>query len=652
MDRRGILLGSAGLAALSLSLSPRLALAQGTSHWLSGTQYTAMTLMAGTLAKQSSQVALERAQNPRVKQFAGFEIAEQTAVAQVLTNSDNPPPVPLDAEHGAVLKTLEAQSGPAFDRAYILGQINGHQELLQIQQGYLDNTNRSTDTQHIAVLARMSIKQHLVMLQEIQQLLVARSTGTPPRWPELLRPFGNSRGAADVRVKPGQDGMGRYGAARLVAEQSGDEAGQPGLPRAVGAGRMQHRPHRGDGRGEILVHQHMVELVPVPHLRPGGDHAAGDLVLRVLVAAAQPAFQLRQARRQQEDADHVGRHGLLQLPVALPFDVEQHVPAGGQRRFHRRARRAVGPAEEGRMFQERAGGDAIGELFRRLEEVVHPFPLAAVGGARVVALMDSDSSGSVSSRARETLVLPPPGAEADEADAAAGRLFAHPIHALLLQPWARSPRSETMGCPSNSRSAPRAFGAAGARNRRRWIAHPIHALLLAPSALRATAIGWEGTLSTFAACSFSRSIAALRSRPIRVSGTEADFDHSVFGLPHEFLGQEVQLAAGALAGIQQGAGGLDMGGEPVQALPHVGFLRQQRDLLGQPFLRDPGAAAIAEQRGEAFQQLVRCASGWPTASAAAASRRVAISASSPARITCSLVPSAWRAAARPASAAS
>ena len=101
----------------------------------------------------------------------GFEIAEQTAVAQVLTDVDNPPPVPLDAEHAAVLATLQAQSGPAFDRAYILSQITGHQELLQIQQGYLDNTNRSTDTQHIAVLARMSIQQHLVMLQEIQQML-------------------------------------------------------------------------------------------------------------------------------------------------------------------------------------------------------------------------------------------------------------------------------------------------------------------------------------------------------------------------------------------------------------------------------------------------------------------------------------------------
>ena len=40
----------------------------------------------GVPPKQTSQIALERAQNPRVKQFAGFEIAEQTAVAQALTN--------------------------------------------------------------------------------------------------------------------------------------------------------------------------------------------------------------------------------------------------------------------------------------------------------------------------------------------------------------------------------------------------------------------------------------------------------------------------------------------------------------------------------------------------------------------------------------
>ena len=173
MDRRGILLGSAGLGVLSLGLPSRLASAQqATAPRLSGAEHLAATLMGGTLAKQTSQLALDRAQNPRVRQFAGFEIAEQTVLAQVLTDTDNPPPVPLDAAHAAALRTLQAQpAGPAFDRAYVLSQLQQHQALLLVQQGYLDSFNRRTDTQHIATLARVSIQQHLVMLQEIQATL-------------------------------------------------------------------------------------------------------------------------------------------------------------------------------------------------------------------------------------------------------------------------------------------------------------------------------------------------------------------------------------------------------------------------------------------------------------------------------------------------
>jgi putative membrane protein len=170
MDRRVILLGSAGLAALSLT--PRLAAAQvATVPRVSPSEYLSRTLMGGTLSKETSQLALQRAQHRQVKQFAGFEVAEQTVLAQVLTNSDNPPPVKLDADHEAVLKTLQAQQGAAFDRAYVLGQIQQHQALLLVQQGYLENTNRSEDTQHIAALARVSIQQHLVMLQDLTQML-------------------------------------------------------------------------------------------------------------------------------------------------------------------------------------------------------------------------------------------------------------------------------------------------------------------------------------------------------------------------------------------------------------------------------------------------------------------------------------------------
>jgi putative membrane protein len=174
MDRRGILLGSAGLGTLLFGLPLRPAPAQQATapRRLSGSEYLAAALMGGTLAKQTSQLALERAQHPKVKQFAGFEVAEQTVLAQVLTDTENPPPVPLDANHAAALRTLqEQQAGPAFDRAYVLSQIQQHQALLLVQQGYLESFNRRTDTQHIAMLARVSIQQHLVMLQEIQAML-------------------------------------------------------------------------------------------------------------------------------------------------------------------------------------------------------------------------------------------------------------------------------------------------------------------------------------------------------------------------------------------------------------------------------------------------------------------------------------------------
>jgi len=177
MNRRHAILGLAAAGA-AVPLLRGTAIAQtaplvtpGTVRTLSATEHTAMTLMGGTLAKQTSQMALERSENLKVKQFATFEIAEQTALAQVMTNTANPPPVPLDAEHQAVLTSLQSLSGTAFDRAYVQGQIVGHKELLLVQQGYLDNTNRSTDGQHIAVLARMSIQQHITMLEELNMML-------------------------------------------------------------------------------------------------------------------------------------------------------------------------------------------------------------------------------------------------------------------------------------------------------------------------------------------------------------------------------------------------------------------------------------------------------------------------------------------------
>ena len=170
MNRRHALMGLAAAGAVAAPLLHGTAAAQS-APTVTPTEHLAKTLMAGTLAKQTSELALERAQNPKVKQFAGFEVAEQTAIAQVLTDVANPPPVPLDAAHAAVLTSLRPLSGAEFDRAYVQGQIQGHEELLVLQQGYLAGNNRSTDGQHIAVLARTVIQEHLIMLRDMQQML-------------------------------------------------------------------------------------------------------------------------------------------------------------------------------------------------------------------------------------------------------------------------------------------------------------------------------------------------------------------------------------------------------------------------------------------------------------------------------------------------
>ena len=187
MNRRIMLLGFSGAAPVLLATASRQVFAQNSGMAaktvsptsstapLTAAQYKQMTLMGGTLAKQTSQIALQQAQHPKVKEFAGFEVAEQTTIAQVLTDTQNPSPAPLDGAHAAMLKQLQSMSpGPQFDRAYIMGQLQGHQELLAIQNGFLQNSrSMAADNVHVAMLARTSIQMHLALLQDIQSMLAA-----------------------------------------------------------------------------------------------------------------------------------------------------------------------------------------------------------------------------------------------------------------------------------------------------------------------------------------------------------------------------------------------------------------------------------------------------------------------------------------------
>lgn len=180
MNRRILVAGLSGAAVLPLVVrfAPGHALAQpaspnAPSNPIDADEYKRRTLAAGTFTKQASELALQKATHPRVKQFAGFEVAEQTAMGQVLTNQPSPPPAPLGDKHSAALKHLQNASGAEFDKAYVAAQIEGHSELLTIQDAFTLGKGQdtasllATDTAHIATLAKTVIQMHLTLLKEL-----------------------------------------------------------------------------------------------------------------------------------------------------------------------------------------------------------------------------------------------------------------------------------------------------------------------------------------------------------------------------------------------------------------------------------------------------------------------------------------------------
>jgi predicted outer membrane protein len=144
-------------------------------------------LALSTVSLQQSNFALSKAQNPRLKQFADFEIGEQNLMTDIMHSFADPaatasttagaqqsastaPELP-QKDAAAMERMSRAQPGPAFDKEYVAMQIQGHQELLVLQENFLKNASSNREMTNVARLARGQIQEHLAMLQNIQKEL-------------------------------------------------------------------------------------------------------------------------------------------------------------------------------------------------------------------------------------------------------------------------------------------------------------------------------------------------------------------------------------------------------------------------------------------------------------------------------------------------
>lgn len=169
-----------GVLAAPLIIRPTLAQSPGTeraqapnqSHnpaqAASADQARQQALGGMAFALATSQIAERMAEAAPVKLFATLEAEEQTTFAQIRQRVGLPAPTPgnMNTQQQQMLAQLQGLRGSEFDRMYVRGQMQGHQELLRLHQAISSNPANQQE-EIIATLAVPAIKSHLAMLQGI-----------------------------------------------------------------------------------------------------------------------------------------------------------------------------------------------------------------------------------------------------------------------------------------------------------------------------------------------------------------------------------------------------------------------------------------------------------------------------------------------------
>jgi putative membrane protein len=136
------------------------------------TQAMPYVMMAGAsdlFEIQSSQMAVQRAQNPQVRQYAQMliqhhQMTTQQVMAAARAAGLTPRPPMLMPMQRQMLTELQGMSGAGFDAAYIRQQVPAHQMALALHQNYADNGDRP-QLQAVARTAVPIVTQHLQQAQ-------------------------------------------------------------------------------------------------------------------------------------------------------------------------------------------------------------------------------------------------------------------------------------------------------------------------------------------------------------------------------------------------------------------------------------------------------------------------------------------------------
>jgi putative membrane protein len=122
---------------------------------------------------ESSQLALQKSRNTRVRRFAQRMIDDHTRMQTELSSavqSTGPSltvPTTMDNRHQSAMQDLQnARAGRDFDRMYLTAQVNAHSEALVVNQNYAQ-VGDDPAMKQLANNAIPTIQEHLDQAQQI-----------------------------------------------------------------------------------------------------------------------------------------------------------------------------------------------------------------------------------------------------------------------------------------------------------------------------------------------------------------------------------------------------------------------------------------------------------------------------------------------------
>jgi len=124
----------------------------------------------------TSKIAAEKAVNKNVKEFAGFELAEATALTTVMKDLGTILPE-MDIDSKATFAEIEGATGDQLDQLYIRAQVKNHRLLRNLAEDYLETApvdkldEAESHSKHLATILLVIFEEHIAVTERISNEL-------------------------------------------------------------------------------------------------------------------------------------------------------------------------------------------------------------------------------------------------------------------------------------------------------------------------------------------------------------------------------------------------------------------------------------------------------------------------------------------------